>query len=158
LSEFLTDVRDELKALIISTISEANANNVYMSIAAARMNLVERIANNRLTLPIWVLDASSVVADPEWGVDAESYRCPVTIVEIRAADSTDVQATIQDSLANLQRAIYAPNRTNFQAIERGRIDASVDAPAVDALLEAQLNAVAGMLIYSPGLLCGVFDN
>ena len=157
MSSFLQDVTDELKSLVIATIpdDEATDDNVFRSLAAARMNLVERISGGDFMLPIWIIDSGDANPDERWGVDNESYRCPLRIIEIRQMDETEQQDVIQQHLGLIQTAIVEDSHTNFQAIEHGSITTGPRDETERAFLNGGVNVVAGTLAYRPGLLCGV---
>ncbi len=157
MSSFLLDVTNELRSLVIATIpsSEATTSNVYRSIAAARMNLVERINGGDFALPIWIIDSASARTEESWGVANETYRCPVKIIEIRQMDETEQQNTIQDHLRLIEVAIIDTPHTNFLAIERGTITTGPEDATLKAFIDGNVNVVAGTLSFHPGLLCGV---
>lgn len=154
---FVTEVHDELKALIIATLPEADDDNVYASIKAARMNLPEKVKSGAIALPIWVLDAASFMPETRWGLNSNAGRLPLRIIEIRQLSQIDEQAVILGHLAELQFALRSTAHTAFTVIEDGMINASPSDDAMAPLLELGLNMNAGTLSYSPGLLCGVFE-
>ena len=157
MSSFLKDVRDEIKAIVIATIptAEATTSNVIMSIAAARDNLFEAKEAGKRTLPIWIIDAATAAQDDDWGVDSNSYRCPVRITELRKADETDAQITIQDHLVAIHEAMYAVAAgASYQVIERGEVDTGPDEATMGPIIDLGLNFLAGSLYFDPGVLCG----
>lgn len=157
MSSFLKDVTDEIRSLVIAAIpsSEATTSNVYRSIAAARMNLVERISSGDFTLPIWIIDSASAQPEDNWGVVNDTYRCPIRIIEIRQMDQSEQQDTVQDHLRLIESAIIGGTHTNFLAIESGTITTGPEDETLKAFIESNLNVVAGTLTFRPGLLCGV---
>ena len=156
MSSFMKDVRDELKTLIIATIpsSEATTNNVIMSIAAARENLFEAKQAGKVTLPLWILDIATLTPEQQHGSQANNFRAPLKIIEIRKADETDAQITVQDHLVLIEQAIRNSAHTSFCPIEQGAIGTGPDDPAMAPIIDLGLNFIAGTLSYLPGLLCG----
>jgi len=150
---FITDVSDELKALIVATIPGATVDSVFSSIKAAQMNVPEKLRKGTIALPMWILDAARVMPESRFGSQNATYRMPVRIIELRKRDETDVQASIIDSLATLQSAIRSTAHTHFLFIEDGSIDSSPNDPTLAALLDLGVDVYAGTLSYEPGFVC-----
>lgn len=150
---FITDVSDELKALIVATVPDATAENVFSSIKAAQMNVPEKLRKGTISLPMWILDAAKVTPESRFGSQNATYRLPLRVIELRKRDETDAQAAILDSLAALQRTIRTTAHTSFLFIEDGMIDSSPNDPTLAALLDLGVDAYAGTLTYEPGLVC-----
>lgn len=154
---FITDVSDELKALIVATVDGATADNVFSSIKAAQMNVPEKLRKATISLPMWILDAADANPDTEWGCDNSSYRMPVRVIEIRKRDETDAQETIISDLRLIDAEILLPTHTHFLAMENGSIDASPSDETMQAVLDLGVDVYAGTLSYEPGLLCGEWE-
>ena len=155
---FQADLEAEVTALVIATISGATSNNVYPATKAAKINILEAAsqASPTVTFPFWIVDAGTAIPESKFGSQNNIYRSPLTIIEFRKTSGSNEKATIQADLDSLQQAIRNAGHTAFCVIEDGMISTSPSDAAVRSLLDTTLNAVAGTLSYSPGVLCGNF--
>lgn len=155
MSVFQTDVRDEIAALVASTLS-VDESTIYNSITAARLNLLKKIKSGGIALPIYIVEAGEFNPDDEWGADSQSYRCPVQIIAVISSKVADAQAVAQTNLETVRQAIDAPGAptTSFQSVEFGLITSGVTDDNLMALVQGQLDTVAATLTWKPGLLCG----
>jgi hypothetical protein len=152
MATFMQDVRDEVTALVISAITDATSTNTIQSIAAARVNLFEKIQEGDRTLPIYIVDAAVFDHDPDWSVEGDFFRCPLRVTILRHQDETDSQLVMQEEL-NTFRLAMDSGRTNFEVVERGSIDAGPDEESMSPILDLGLNFVAASLYYDSGILC-----
>lgn len=156
----ISGIYDRLEAVLVATIPNGEAvagdtGTILCSIDAARLNLTSRLERGDIDLPIWVLDAGDLANDESWGVDSDSCRCPVRILEIRKADGTNnIQKVIQGNLTLVRAALQSQDFDEFQVIERGEITTGPSDDEVEALLSLSQNLLGGTLSYYPGLLCG----
>lgn len=154
MSAFEQLVRDEAMSIVTANGNGATSSNVLPWLTGARLNLLSKKNDGGVTLPIWIVDASEFDPDQDWSVDIRSYRCPVTVIEIRKQDGTDAQATILNSLDAIRVAFDEGSLTNMQSIELGTITAGASDDHLAPFIEAGLDFVAGTLKWDPGLLCG----
>lgn len=152
MSTHMEDVRDEVTALVISAITDADSSNTMQSIAAARQNLFERGEQAVEDLPIYIVDAATFNVDEDWSVDGDFFRCPLRVTILRAQDETDSQIVMQAELEALRLAMDT-GRTNFQVIERGSIDSGPDENTMGPIIDLGLNFAAASLFFDPGILC-----
>ena len=153
----MKDVRDELTALVIATIPDATSDNVIQSITAARENLSEKVAKGKRTLPIYIVDAATLVHEAQHGSQTNNFRLPLRVIAMRLQDETDAQITIQDDLVLLEQSIRNQAHTAFTPIEQGAIGTGPDDMAMAPIVALGLNFIAGTLSYQPGLLCGDYS-
>lgn len=152
---FQDDLVARVKEIIKDTLAEANDENIFLSIKAATINLPERLKSTTLTEPVWVIDYR-FIEDPSWGLGNQSYRCELSIVELRKTSEVDTQAVIQENLHLLSAAFYEGDFDEFVCESHGSFDASPSDDAVRPLIELGLPIRAGTLSFFPGLICGDF--
>jgi hypothetical protein len=157
---FITEVRAAVKAGLSLSDPPSGQRNLLTAMQAERGSFVEDLKNDRLALPLVVIEIGDFVDAPNtpmhrWGLK----RASIKVHYIVQSSTTGTQSAVADRVLSLAKTIDSGSYEWFQVIEPcSSIMSGTDAP-VNAALYAQsdVQVISAAAFWTPGFLVDMFN-